>query len=89
MGSYGMIQYIYVNSILQYMFYYSKEKKSSLVFGNQPNEHFFYNSPDRIVDCVSEYLSLISKKQTNKEKKYKEYKKAKESIEEKGISLEN
>ena len=41
MGSYGMIQYIYVNSILQYMFYYSKEKKSSLVFGNQPNEHFF------------------------------------------------
>ena len=41
MGSYSMIQYIYVNSILQYIFYYSKEEKSSLVFGNQPDEHFF------------------------------------------------
>ena len=64
-------------------------RKKAALFSEISRMNIFINSPDRIVDCVSEYLSLISKKQTNKEKKYKEYKKAKESIEEKGISLEN
>ena len=45
-----------------------------------------YHSPARIVECVSEYTFLISKnnKQTKQEKK-----KAKETNEEKRISLKN
>ena len=50
----------------------------------------FYYSPARIVECVSEYIFLISKnKQAKKSKTKQEYKKAKETKEEKRIFPEN
>ena len=58
-----------------------KFKKSSLVSANRPGENL---SPGRIVDCVSEYIFLISKvKQTSKKTKQQqqEYKKAEETRE--------
>ena len=56
---------------------------------------FFYHSPARIVECVSEYTFLISKnKQTSKkqqqqQQQQQEYKKVKETKEEKRVSPEN
>ena len=45
----------------------------------------------RIVECLSEYATLVSKnnKETNKSKRAKESKNAKETKEGKRISLEN
>ena len=60
----------------------NKTKKSSLVSGNRRGENFFYHSPARTVKCVSKYIFQKTNKQTNK-------KKAKETKEEKRISLEN
>ena len=60
----------------------NKTKKSSLVSGNRRGENFFYHSPARTVECVSKYIFQKTNKQTKK-------KKAKETKEEKRISLEN
>ena len=50
----------------------------------------FYYSPARIVECVSEYIFLISKnKQAKKTKAKQVYKQAKETKEKKIISAEN
>ena len=38
-----------------------RPKKSSFASGNRPRENFFI-SPTHIVECVSEYILLISKK---------------------------
>ena len=64
-----------------------RPKKSSFVSGNRSGEKFL-SPPARIVECVSEYVFLISKKQTNKQKKQQqqECKKVKETKEEKRIS---
>ena len=49
-----------------------------------------YYSPARIVECVSEYIFLISKnKQAKKAKQSKNTKKAKKTKEKKRISVEN
>ena len=52
---------------------YLGQKKSSLLAGNQLFGNFFYHSPTRIVECVSEYTFLISKnnKQTTKQESKK------------------
>ena len=51
---------------------------------------YFYHSPTRRVECVSEYIFLLSKnKQTNKQKHTGRQKKQKETKEEKRISVEN
>ena len=52
---------------------YLGQKKSSLLAGNQLFGNFFYHSPTRIVECVSEYTILISKnnKQTTTKNKNK------------------
>ena len=52
---------------------YLGQKKSSLLAGNQLFGNFFYHSPTRIVECVSEYTFLISKnnKQTTTKNKNK------------------
>ena len=42
-----------------------RPKKSSFVSGNRSGEKFL-SPPARIVECVSEYVFLISKKQTSK-----------------------
>ena len=50
----------------------------------------FYYSPARIVECVSEYIFLISKnKQAKKAKQSKNTKKANETKEKKRISAKN
>ena len=59
---------------------HSRPNKSNLVSGNRPGENAFHSSI-RIFECVSEYIFLISKQ--------KEPKKAKETKEEKIISLKN
>ena len=62
------------------------QKKSSLVSGNRPSENFYY-SPARIVECIAEYIFLISKnkqaekvKQSKKTKKQKKLKKTREYL---------
>ena len=69
-----------------------RAKKSSLVSGNRPGKTWFYRSPARIVECVSEYI-FFSKKSNKKKTKTKEQnektKKCKETKEEKRISMEN
>ena len=47
----------------------SKGKKSSLVFGNRLGEFFFYHSPARIVEIVSEYIFNTKAKETKEEKR--------------------
>ena len=47
---------------------------------------FFYHSSARIVECVSEYIFLISQNQKDRTRRQK---KAKETKEENRISLEN
>ena len=69
-----------------------RSKKNSLVSGNRPGKSWFYHSPARIVECVSEYI-FFSKKSNQKKQKTKEQnektKKCKETKEEKRISMEN
>ena len=62
----------------------NQAKKSSLVSGNRPGGDFFYHSPARIIECVSEYIFLISKR-----KQAKNPPKKKNTKEEKIISPEN
>ena len=75
------ITIIYVEGNKQKFYYvncwlYVRPKKSSLVSGNRPGEKKFYYSPVRIVECVSEYLFFIFKKQqTNKQTRIKKSKK--------------
>ena len=48
--------------------------EKGLVSGNRPGEKFFYHSPARLIEYLSEYTFLISKtsKQTNKQINKKE-----------------
>ena len=59
-----------------------RPEKSNLVSGNRPGGSVFYHLPAHIVECVSEYTFLIPK---NKQRQ--ELKKAKETKEEKIISI--
>ena len=65
-----------------------KPKKSSLVFGNRPDEKIFYHWNAHIVEWVSKQKILISKNKQSS-KKNKNTKKAKEIKEEKRICPEN
>ena len=68
----------------------NQAKKSSLVSGNRPGGDFFYHSPARIIECVSEYIFLISKrKQAKNPPKKKEYKRRKDNISGKPIKETN
>ena len=55
-------------------------KKSSFASGNRPRENFFI-SPTHIVECVSEYILLISKNRQTSKIKTKIQKKATETKE--------
>ena len=72
--------------LVQRLLYLGQKKLSC--FYKLTRWNFFYDSPVRIVEYISEYIFLISKKKT-KAKKSKNTKKAKETREEKRISREN
>ena len=70
-----------------------RSKKIYSFSGNWPGEKFFITHPARIVECVSEYMFLISKKKKKKKKttkkkrnkKRKKKKRTKEKISGKSI----
>ena len=66
---------------------FSVAEKSSLVSGNG-GVNFFYHSPACIVECVREYIFLISKNRQASKKRTRIQKKAKETREEKRVSSE-
>ena len=68
-----------LNSVFNFILHYAK--KNSLVSGNQPGENFFIT---QMVECVSVYIFLISKRNNNNNKKKKTRRqKAKKTKEEK------
>ena len=69
--------------------YCCKAKKKWSCFWKSTGGKTFYHSYTRTVKCVSEYIYLMSKKQTNKKQNKTRTQKSKENKEEKRISLEN
>ena len=85
---YGTFQYYFDVFYETCTIWYKKllyAKKSNLVSGNRPGEIFFITYPPASRMCIRIYIFDFKNKQTSK----KEYKKAKETKEEKIISVEN